>query len=455
MEYTKEDLSPVKKKITITVSKTESNAAIASAVAMYRSSVTLDGFRKGKVPASIIEKRFGDNIYHEASTNVVNANISEVLEKEKITPVSRIELDGGQIERDKDFVYSISFEVMPEFTLPKYEGLEVDQEEALVDESEVESVIERLLTSMAEIVPVEPARKAQKGDIAIVDFSSFDEAGKPVEGVSATNFQLPLGEGQTLQDFEDLVCSMTPGDETEGPVTFPDDFFNPEFAGKKVTMKVKLHELKTRILPELTDEIAKKAGNFDSVEKLRESIQESYLNSKTQFNKNETEKKLLDTLLEKADFPLPESIVNSHINGLLGEMNEKLQRQGESLQSQGKTEEELTAEVRPEAEMRAKMSVLLLSIAKAADLTVTDQEVDMMLRRMAMQGGQDYKALRDYYEKNNLFYALRDRILADKAMDEIYSKAKVTMTPAKKDKEAKAPKEKKASTKTSSKKESK
>ena len=438
MQHTTEDLSPVKKKLTITVPVEEVNAALSATVAMYRTSISIDGFRKGKVPAGLIEKRFQDTIYQEATTDLVNVHINEIVTGNDYKPVSRIEFDGGQLERDAEFVYSISFEVMPEFEMPALEGIAIEQEEAIVDEDEVLGVVNRLRESMAEVKTLETPRKPVKGDIAVLDFAAEDENG-PVAGISANDFSMPLGEGQTLEDFENLIMSLAPGESGEGPVAFPADFFNPEFAGKTLTMKATLKEVKERILPELDEKFAEKAGKFATVDALKDSIRESYLKSKSDLHKSAAQKTLLDGLLEKLDFPLPESMVKGHVDTLVGELEDKLMRQGKGIESTGKTLEEHREAAREEAEMRSRTHVFLFTAAQKLEQEVSEQEVDLHLRRMAAQSREiDYNTLKDYYTKNNLLFALRDRLLCDKAMDAIYEKATITYVQPKDGKKAEA-----------------
>ena len=425
MQYTTEDLTPVKKKITVTVPAGECDAALTATIALYRTSISLDGFRKGKVPASLIESRFHKEVYKEATTDLVNVHINEIISENKMAPVSRIDFDGGEIVRGFDFVYTIEFEVMPEFDLPDYEDFEVEQEEAEVNEEEIDAVIGRVRSNMADIVTVGETRTPADGEIAVLDFEAFDEKGEPIAGIKADNFQLTLGEGQTLPDFEYLIKTMFVGEEKEGPMSFPDDFFNKEFAGRTVNVKAKLHAIKERRLPELDDAFAQKAGGFESVEKLRDSVRQSYMHNREELNKSAAQKTLLDSLLKMVDFPIPESMLEGHINIIVSGMEERLERQGKNLASIGKSMETVREEVRPEAEMRARTHIFLLSVARARDLSVSEQEVDLMLRRMAMESGQDYKTVKDYYIQNNLLFALRDKILADKGMDEIYAKAVV------------------------------
>ena len=271
VEYTVEDLSPVKKKVAITTDPKEVEAAIMGAVALYKTSVQIDGFRKGKVPASVIEQRFRDRIYEEARQDLVNVHINEVMSKLDVTPVSGINMVDGEpvMERGKGMNYSIEFEVLPTFDLPPYEGMEVEQEKTIVDDAEVEEVVERIRRDRAKLVPVDGDGPAVDGQVANIDFCAY-ENGQPLEGIKADGFDLALGEKQALEDFENLVKTIKLGCEAEGDITFPEDFLAKDLAGKTVTMKVKVHAIKERQLPAVDDELAKAVG-VENVEKLKAS----------------------------------------------------------------------------------------------------------------------------------------------------------------------------------------
>ncbi len=426
MEYRVEELSPVKKKVHVTVGKEEVQAAIVSTIALYQTSVQVDGFRKGKVPASVIESRFRDKVYAEAKQDLVNVHINTIIEELKESPVSGIQF-GDEEEvfvRDQDFIYSISFEVLPTFTIPEYEGMEVLQEKAHVKDSEVEEFIERMRKERSEFVVAEGNGPAVDGQAVEIDFATF-ENGVPLEGINAQNFQMNLGEGQALKPFEDLVKTVKLGETKEGDVTFPEDFLAPDLAGKTVSMKVTVHSIKERKLPELNDEFAKSMGQ-DSMEKLREFFIENYKRSRTNLFKSTAQKKLLDKLVAMTEFDLPESMVETHFRSLLAERQQQAEKQGKSLQSMGLDFNDLMEKSRKEAEEITRDQVFLMSVAKKEDLSVEDKEVDMAIYHMAQRSGQDFKQLRDDYVNSGSVFILRDRLLADKAIDAIYDKAKVT-----------------------------
>ncbi len=425
MEYSAEDLSPVKKRIVITAEPREVDAAVTGAVALYKTSVRVDGFRRGKAPAPVIERRFRDKIYEEARQDLINAHINEVMQNLGARPLYGVNVDGaGALERGRAYTYSIEFEVLPVFDLPPYEGVEVEQEKVVVDEKEVAEVIERIRRERARLVPVDGAAPAVDGQVACIDFAAY-ENGEPVEGVRAENFDLPLGERQALEDFEALVKTIPHGQEGEGEIRFPDDFIARDLAGRTVTMKIRVHAVKERKLPELNDDLARSLG-LESVDRLRETIARSYARSRENLNKSAAQKTILDRLLKMADFPLPESLLDIQMRALLTDLRARLERQGKGLEALGKSPEELRREMLPRAEELARIQVLLLSIARKEGLEVSDQEVATHIYQESLRGGEDFRTLRESYERSGLIFALRDRLLADKAMDRVYAKARVT-----------------------------
>ncbi|THB71840.1 MAG: trigger factor [Desulfovibrio sp.] len=434
MEYRVEDVTPIKRTVHVDVPAEEVTASIAATVAIYSRSADVKGFRKGKVPMSVIEGKYRKQIYGEATTDLVNTHINEIMDELKVSPVSGIDYDGAEsLVKGEDFSYSITFEVMPEFELPSLEGLSVEEEEPEVDEDEVQAVIDRIRNQMAELKDVEEKRKAQDGDVVMVTFQGQDEDGKPMDEVRAENFELTLGEGQALEDFETLVKTLEVGEIGESKVTFPEDFLNGDLAGRTITMRANLKALKEKNLPEVTDELAQKAGGFESVDAMKEAVSKSYTESRKQLYRSQAQKRLLDELLAKVDFPLPEAMVDRHIERMINELTGNLERQGKSLDSTGKTEEQLREENKQEAEDLTRSEIYLLATAKAENLEVSEQELDFFFQQMAARTGEDFFQLKKFHMDNNLMFAVRDRLLADKAMEHLYSKVEVRPIPAKKE----------------------
>ena len=334
MEYKVEELSPVKRKVAVEVSVEEVQAALAATVALYRKGAEIKGFRKGKVPSSVVEAKYRKQIYGEATTDLINYHINEILGELKLSPLSRIDVDAKEMEREEDFSYSFSFEIAPSFDLPEYKGLAVEEEDVVVDPQQVEDVIERIRQNMAKTVIIKDERPAATGDIAVIDFQAFQD-GLAMEGIAANKFELPLGEGNSLPEFEDIVIGMTPGGSKESELTFPADFINDKLAGQTVSMQVTLHAIKVRDLPEVNDDFAELAGGYTSVQDLKDAIEKSYVSTRKQLVKGDAQKKLLDGIKAEVSFELPQSIVEEQIDKQIVELQGKLERQGKSLDSLG------------------------------------------------------------------------------------------------------------------------
>lgn len=425
MDYKVEELSPVKRKINITVPVEEVNAALTAAVALYRHRYEIKGFRRGKAPSSVVEGKYRTQIYSEATTDLVNYQINEVLSTLSVMPLSRIDMDGKELVRDQEFNYSISFEVAPDFALPNYDGLAVDVEKAEVKDEEVREVEQRILNNAATVKPITEVRPAADGDIVVLTFGAYKN-NEIFQGIQAENFELTLGEKQALPEFEAMIKTLKTGEQGECEITFPEDFINPAMAGETLVMRATLHSIKEKTVPELTDEVAKRAGGFDSVEKLREAIVKSYLQSREQLNKSVAQKKLMDQMLATVDFPLPPSMVEDRIDRLLADLEQKLDRQGKSMAALNKTPDELRASHRAQAEEAVRSEILLLAVAKKENLEVKPEEIDAALTQVARQHGQDLLSLKQYYEEHNLIYPLKDRLLADKAIELVYARAAKT-----------------------------
>ncbi len=428
MEYNAQDISPVKKQINIEVPAEEVHAALAATTAMYSKDADIKGFRKGKVPSSVIEGKFKKQIYNEAATELINVHINQIIAELKVNPLTRIEVDAGEMKKGEDFNYSISFEVTPQIDLPDYYGVSIEEEDVEVKADEVQAVIDRVRNNLAEYELVDEERPPRDGEAVVIDFEAFKD-GKPVEGVKVDNFQMTLGEGNALIAFEDLVKKLVPGQTDEAEITLPDDFLNNELAGQDVLMKITLHSIKEKKLPDIDDELAQKAGGFESFEKMREIIEQSYITSRKQLNKSTAQKKALDELKAKVEFELPESLVEGRIEQKINELKNQMEKKGRSFESLGKSREELQEVFQDDARDLVKSQLFLLAVADKEELSVEQQEIDAYLQNLAQSSGQQFEQIKSFYEQNNLMFALKDSILADKAMELIYDKAEIKIIP--------------------------
>ena len=424
MEYQVQDVTPVKKQVSVQVGAEEINAAIGAAVAMQRKDLKLSGFRKGKVPGSLVEQKFKKEIYSQATQDLLNVQFSQILGEIGVQPLGGLEVDAETISRDQDYSYTFSFEFSPAIDLPEYHGLQAEKQKSDVPQQMIDMAIERIRREKSRLEIVKEERHPGDGDVAVIDFAAFKD-GQPVEGIKQEQFELPVGENQTLPEFEALVKSLLPGQTGEGEITFPEDFINKDLAGDTVNMQVQLHVIKERVLPDVDEELARDVGGHDSVEAMRAQIENNFNGYFENLEKSKVQKKLLDQLSARTAFTLPETMIQSQLEGMIENKTKRLEKEGKRLESEG-SPEEIREKLRPEAEELVKNHLILLEIAKKEDLAVSPQEVEQHLHQTAIRNGQDPVQMKQYYEENNLMFAVQDSLLADKAADVLYEKAELT-----------------------------
>lgn len=423
MEYKVEDLSPVKKKIQVTVPTPDLNKAIDKSLAEYAASVRLPGFRKGKVPSGLIESRYRREVYSEAMTRLVDDSISKIFEEAKIKPASKVELDHEEPQRNAPFKFTVEFEVFPTFDLPEYKGLAVEEYKVEVSEKQVDDTLVRIQESFAEIVPIKEIRLPVDGEVAYVDFSAY-ENGEPVKSMAANNYQVLLGKGEAVAELEELVKTLKPGESGEKEILFAEDMANQDIAGKKLLLKVTLQGIAKREIPEINDALAERLG-AGTLANMRATLIDSYRANQKNEAKELAQDKLLQQILEAVDYPLPDSMVQHHANVLINEMKNRVSGK-DAAAPEEEMSDELKALARTDAESYVKGQIMLLTIADAEKLDVSSEEIERRLESLAQRSGMDANSLKQYYIQQNLIYSLRDRMLTEKALDVIYKAAVVT-----------------------------
>lgn len=435
MDFKAEQVSPVKTSVEITVPAEEVNAALGESANIYKQRARLDGFRKGKAPIGLVNKLFHEEIHNEARNRIINTNINEILEKLKAAPVSGITLKGaeGAPEKDNEYHFSMEFEQLPDFELPPYVGLNEEETKAEVSLDTVEQMYDRLRRLGSKLTPVESSAPAKDGQVANIDFEVF-ENGQSISDLKATNYDLEIGEGHSLEALEELVKGIPVGNTAEKEIQFPDDFPDARLAGKTVLMRVTVHAVKERDFSAFDEGMAGKGT--EAMSKLRETLGDSYKSHMKEVYSGITQKKLLGQMLKMVDFEIPPSFVEWEQRRILTNMERSLAQEGKSLASLGKTINELLAEVKPEAEETARGQTLLLKIAHAENLSVSDEELFRHIYKLCQETGEDPQSIIRSMRDNGLLYRLRDHLLADKAMDFVYDKANITFVEPQKNDEA-------------------
>lgn len=373
--------------LTFEVDADKFNEGLDAAFKKVVKTISVPGFRKGKMPRQMFEKRFGvESLYQDAIDILLPEAYSNAIDETGIEPVDRPEIDVEQIEKGKSLVFKATVTVKPEVKLGEYKGLEVEAFDTEVTDEEVEAELKTLQERHAELV-VKEDTAAENGDTVVIDFEGFVD-GVAFEGGQAENHSLELGSGSFIPGFEEKLVGVKAGEEKDVEVTFPEEYHAAELAGKPAVFKVKVHEVKGKELPELDDEFAKDVDEeVETLEALKEKTKNRLKHDKEHQKEHHVQDTLVEKAAENAEIDIPEVMVESEVDRMVSEFEQRLQMQGMNLelyfQFSGQDEAALRAQMQEDAGKRVRVNLTLEAIAQAENIEVTEEDVNAELENMS------------------------------------------------------------------------
>lgn len=379
--------------LTVEVPAEEVTKGLNEAFKKVVKTVQAPGFRKGKMPRKMFEKMYGvEALYNDALDFILPEAYGKAVEEAGIDPVDRPEIDIEQMEQGKELIFKATVTVKPEVKLGDYKGLEVTRQETEVTDEEIEEQLKDRQAAFAELI-VKEEGAVENGDTVKLDFKGFAD-GEAFEGGEAKDFDLEIGSGSFIPGFEEQMIGMTVGEEKSIEVNFPEEYHAAELAGKPATFEVKVHEIKTKEIPALDDELAQEIDEeVENLEALRTKMKEQT----TEEKKNASETALRDDLVEaaarNAEIDIPEAMIDAEIERMMGDFEQRLQQQGMNLdlyfQFSGQDEEALRSQMQDDALNRVRVSLTLEAIGQAENIEVAAEDVDAELQKMADQFGME------------------------------------------------------------------
>lgn len=384
------DNSKVKLEITIEAEKFEEG--LQKAFFKNAKYFNIPGFRKGKAPRNIVEKHYGAEVLYEDAFNMIVPQIyDEVVAENALEVVSNPEIDITQIEKGKDLIFTATVTVKPEVKLGKYKGLKVEKKEYKVSKEDIDEKIKEMAGKNARVVSGDEKSVLEKGDTAVIDFEGFVD-GKAFEGGKGENYPLELGSNSFIPGFEDQLIGFKMGEETDVNVSFPENYFSKDLAGKPATFKVKVNDIKKKELPKIDDEFAKDVSEFDTLKELEADIGKKLEEENVRKAKYEMEEDAIKQIVEATEINIPEVMIHNEIHEYIHEMESRLAYQGlkleQYLQMLGQTMEELEEDYRDKATENTKTKLTLEAIFKAENIEITDSDVDAKLKEVAESYGR-------------------------------------------------------------------
>lgn len=412
----------------ITLPAEEVNKGFKKAVAKIAGQVNIPGFRKGKAPRNIIEMHYGkEAVKQEAFELVANQCYTKALEQEKLIPVSDPKVEDSVFEENKDMELTIKVTLKPEVKLGDYKELHVEKEAVEVTDEAVEEQVQGLRSRHAKMVEAEEGAVIEKGDFAIIDFAGTVD-GEPFSGGEGKGYPLEVGSNSFIPGFEDQLVGLKKGDSTDVDVTFPEEYFVKELAGKQAIFKVNVQDVKRKELPELTDEYVAANSDCKTVEELRASYKERMQKAAENNAQIAYEKALIDLAVANAEFEVPEIMIEDRVTQMIDEMRMSLEARKLTLeqymQYSGIDMKQLRERQHDAAVENVKTDLVLDAIAKAENIQVSMEDVDSELSAIASQHGATLEDVKKIIKSNGTMGLLLANILRRKAAHVIIDSAK-------------------------------
>lgn len=412
-------------KFTIEFTAEEFEAARVKAYQENKNQFTIDGFRKGKAPRSIIEKRYGDVFAEDAINDMLADGYPNALDELDIEVIDQPRMEFGKIEKDAPFTVTVTVAVYPEVEVKDYKGIELEKVDAEVTDEDVNTEIENLRKRNARMVTVD--REVKDGDHIILDYKGF-VGDEQFEGGTAEGYPLVIGSGSFIPGFEDQLIGAKKDEEVEVKVTFPEEYHAEELAGKEAVFKCVVHEVKEEELPELDDEFAKDVSEYDTLEELKKETKEDLTKRKSAWAENQMKDKAVEIVCENNDIEIPAVMIDDEISQMIRELDMQLSQQGLSfqqyLQFLGKDMMAFREEVKDDAKRRVKMRMVIRAIVDAEAIVATEEEIEKELELLGIQYGLETDKVKEMVGEKNLEYIGQD-VKMKKAVDFIYENAKV------------------------------
>lgn len=431
MKSNVEKVTSLQRKLSVAVPVADIQTSFNKVYQDIQQEVTIKGFRKGKAPLTTIKSLYQTRVKQDVIQDLIQKHYSMALLEHKLNPVSYPEFEFDDLAEDKEFNFSATFDIRPEIKLKKYEGLTVEKEKLEFSESKVDEVINNILNSRATFETVAENRAAKMGDFSIIDFEGSVE-GAPLENGAGTNQQLELGSKQFISGFEEGIVGMKVGEETTLNLSFPTPYHAKELEGKAVTFKVKLNELKAKVLPELNDEFIKTTGSgVSSVEEFKKVVRADLEGTEVKRIDDAFKNRLLKALVKENPVDVPASLMKDQKNMLVEDFKKRM---GQQQMDQGTLTEYIgkwDKDFENTASEMIQSSFLIDAIGQKYDLICKKDDLDKKFAEFATQTGIEESRIREFYSKEDTLSRLTYQITEENVIKKLMETIKIKEVSAK------------------------
>ncbi len=424
MKSAVETLSPTRAKLTVEVPFEELKPSLDAAYKQIAQQINVPGFRRGKVPPTVIDRQVGRGaVLDQAINELLPQKYVEALQANSLEPVAQPEIEVTRLEDNEALEFTAEVEIKPEITLPDYDGVEAQVEDIELTDADVEEQVQALRERFATLLDVD--REAADGDFVVMDLKATQD-GEVVEGAEVSGMSYQVGRGGMLDGLDEALAGMSAGDEK----IFSSELVGGDLVGQSVEVAVAVSQVQQQDLPEVDDEFAQLASEFDTAEELQADVRERLGRGKRLEQAAAARDAVLEVLLERVEVPLPEQMVAEELTGRRASIEQQLAQAGIAmatyLEDEGQTQEEFEADLERRVRDAITAQFLLDAIAKKEELGVDQSELSQHLVRRAQQSGQDPQEFANHMFEHNHVPELVQEILRGKALAAIVETAVVT-----------------------------
>ena len=400
MKVTVEDVSTVKKVLHFEIPAEKVVSELDDAYKTLKKTAKIKGFRPGKAPRSTLERLFRKDVHADVTSKLLQETFIEAIRDNKLNIIGNPQIDPPELEATGPFHYAATVEIPPEIDDFDFKGLSLEKTLYKASEGEIEAQLAMLQRNLAEKKSIEEERELKADDFALIDYEGSKD-GRPFEETARTeNYTLKIGNGQITKEFDEALTGMKKGETKEFTITFPEDHFNEKLKGLEISFTATVNDIMEEVLPEINDDLAKKLGQFKTLDELKSAITDNLKSGYEKRTEQEMNEQIFKALIEKTDFELPDAMVNIEMEGIINEATQSFAQHNINMEQLGMTPESLQEKYRETAENQVRRHLLLNKLVDQESLTVSDDDVEKAFQEMADTYNQPVEGIKGYYSQN-------------------------------------------------------
>ncbi len=437
MQVSVEDINSVKKTLHIEIPEETVVKELDKAYNTLRKKAKVKGFRPGKVPRSVVVRLFKKDVHADVTSSLIQSSFMDALKETDLKIVGTPNVNPPELEAEGPYRYDATVEISPEIEDIEYHDLSLKRTNYKVLDEEIEAQLKMLQKNMAKHQKITEERPAQKDDFVLIDFEGFKDNRPFAETAKTENFNMKIGESPIIKDFDDQLVGMKPGDQKDFEVKFPQDYFNKKLADLNISFQVTLNEIREEVLPAIDDVLAKKAGQYESLDELKKAISDNLEQGYNKRMEQELHEQIYQELISRSNFEVPDAMVDMELEGIIEEAERSFAQRNISMADIGLSRESIAEKYRDTAVRQVKRHLLLGKLIDQESLTISDDELEDGLKEMSENFNQPLEQIKNYYDQNkDKIEYFKHALLEKKAIKLIIDSSQIEEVEAQKEEDA-------------------